>query len=111
MAFEIHGTEGAIHWDFERMNELQVFTTDGTHDGYTTIQSSPAHPGHIHFNPGPAVGLGYDDLKVIEVYHFLQSIANGKQGKPGFAEALAVGNVLAAIVRSWASERWKKIID
>jgi|TARA_B100000809_G_scaffold39774_1_gene34766 predicted dehydrogenase len=111
MAFEIHGTEGAIHWDFERMNELQVFTTDGTHDGYTTIQSSPAHPGHIHFNPGPAVGLGYDDLKVIEVYHFLQSIANGKQGKPGFAEALAVGNVLAAIVRSWASERWEKIID
>ncbi len=109
MAFEVHGTEGAIRWDFERMNELQLFTVDGSHDGFVTLQSGPAHPGHMHFNPGPAVGLGYDDLKAIETYHFLQSVAAGRQGEPGFSEAVAVSGVLSAIERSWTSDRWETV--
>ncbi len=109
MAFEIHGTKGAVRWDFERMNELQLYSVDGPHDGFVTLQSGPAYPGHAHFNPGPAVGLGYDDLKAIETFHFLQSIAAGRQGEPGFGEALAVARVLSAIERSWSSERWETI--
>ena len=109
MAFEIHGTKGAVRWDFERMNELQLYTADGPHDGYVTLQSGPAYPGHGHFNPGPAVGLGYDDLKAIETFHFLQSIAAGRQGEPGFNEAMAVARVLSAIERSWSSDRWETI--
>lgn len=111
MAFEVHGTEGALKWDFERMNELQVYraSDDGSRDGYTTIFSGPTHPGHAHFNPGPAIALGYDDLKVIEAYHFLQSLATGQQGVPGFADVLAVARVLAAMERSWTSERWESV--
>ncbi|MDE2845411.1 MAG: Gfo/Idh/MocA family oxidoreductase [Gemmatimonadota bacterium] len=109
MAFEIHGTKGAVRWDFERMNELQLYTVDGPHDGFVTLQSGPAYPGHAHFNPGPAVGLGYDDLKAIETFHFLQSIAAGRQGEPGFSEARAVAEVLAAVERSWSSDRWESV--
>jgi len=111
MAFEVHGTQGAIRWDFERMNEMQIFldTGDETRDGYTTIYSGPSHPGHAHFNPGPAIALGYDDLKVIEAYHFLSSIAAGRQGSPGFSDVAAVARVLAAVERSWLSERWEKV--
>ncbi|MXZ73771.1 MAG: Gfo/Idh/MocA family oxidoreductase [Gemmatimonadetes bacterium] len=109
MAFEIHGTKGAVRWDFERMNELQLYTVDGPHDGFVTLQSGPAHPGHVHFNPGPAVGLGYDDLKAIETFHFLQTIAAGRQGEPGFSEARAVAEVLAAVERSWSSDRWETV--
>jgi predicted dehydrogenase len=71
MAFEVHGTRGALHWDFERMNEIHLFLSDsdGGHNGYTRIVSGPEHPFHAHFNPGPGVGLGYEDLKLIEVYH------------------------------------------
>ena len=109
MAFEIHGTKGAVRWDFERMNELQLYSVDGPHDGFVTLQSGPAYPGHAHFNPGPAVGLGYDDLKAIETFHFLQSIEAGRQSEPGFCEALAVARVLSAIERSWSSDRWETI--
>ena len=109
MAFEIHGTKGSVRWDFERMNELQLYSVDDPHDGFVTLQSGPAYPGHAHFNPGPAVGLGYDDLKAIETFHFLQSIAAGRQGDPGFGEALAVARVLSAIERSWSSDRWETI--
>jgi hypothetical protein len=27
-AFEVHGSRGAVAWDFERMNELLIFRPD-----------------------------------------------------------------------------------
>ncbi|MDX1522758.1 MAG: Gfo/Idh/MocA family oxidoreductase, partial [Anaerolineae bacterium] len=109
--FEINGTEGAIKWNFERMNELEVQfrSKDEAEDGYRTILSGPAHPYHARFNPGPGIGTGYEGLKVVEAFNFLKSVAEGKQGSPGFEEALAVANVQTAIERSWESERWEKV--
>lgn len=110
--FELYGDQGALKWNFERMNELSVqFRNEETpaEDGFSTILSGPAHPFHHYFNPGPGIGLGYDDLKAIEAYHFLQSVATGQQGEPGFSEALAVANVQTAVVRSWESERWEPV--
>lgn len=112
MGFEIHGTRGAIKWTMERMNELQLQWRNDAHpaeDGYTTLLSGPAHPYHAHFNPGWGVNLGYDDLKVIEAYNFLQTIVSGKQGEPGFAEAEAVARVQQAMMRSWESGRWETV--
>lgn len=112
MSFEIHGTKGAIKWNMERMNELQLQWRNDTNpaeDGYLTLLSGPAHPYHRHFNPAWGLNLGYDDLKVIEAYNFLKSIATGQQGEPGFAEAMAVANVQQAIVRSWKSQRWEAV--
>jgi predicted dehydrogenase len=111
MAFEVHGTSGALAWDFERMNELNLYLSTGasSDSGYTRIPSGPDHPFHAHFNPAPANGLGYDDLKVIEAHQFLQSIVAERQGVPGFREALAVAQVQAAIQRSWETERWENV--
>ena len=112
MSFEIHGTKGAIKWNMERMNELQVQWRNDANpaeDGYTTLLSGPAHPYHRHFNPAWGLNLGYDDLKVIEAYNFLHSVVSGRQGEPGFAEALNVARVQQAIARSWESERWEAV--
>jgi predicted dehydrogenase len=110
-SFEIEGTLGAISWNFERMNELQVFCPDGTgvHDGYSRIVSGPSHPFHARFNPAAGTGLGYDDLKTIEAHHFLKSISEKRQGEPGFAEALRVAEVLDAIERTWETGRWQEV--
>ncbi len=111
LAWEVHGTGGALNWDFERMNELNLFLSheDSARDGYTRIMSGPEHPFHAQFNPGPGVGLGYEDLKLIEAYQFLKSIRDGKQREPGFREALAVADVLAAIQRSWETGGWENV--
>ncbi|GAC1652608.1 MAG: Gfo/Idh/MocA family oxidoreductase [Ktedonobacteraceae bacterium] len=112
MSFEIYGTQGAIKWNMERMNEIQIQWRNDANpaeDGYTTLLSGPAHPYHSHFNPAWGLNLGYDDLKVIEAYNFLHSVVTGKQGEPGFAEALAVANVQQAIIRSWESEHWETV--
>ncbi len=112
MSFEVHGTQGALKWNMERMNELQLQwrnETNPAEDGYTTLLSGPAHPYHRHFNPAWGLNLGYDDLKVIEAYNFLHSVATGQQGEPGFTQAQAVAHVQQAMLRSWTSERWETV--
>jgi predicted dehydrogenase len=50
--------------------------------------------------------MGYDDLKVIEAYHFLRSIAEGSQHGPGLADAVRSAEALEAMARSAASGLW-----
>ena len=111
MAFELNGTNGALNWNFERMNELQVHLPDQspTQDGYVRLTSDAGHPFHAAFNPAAATGLGYDDLKLIEAYQFLKSIQNNQPNQPGFEEAVAVARVQSAIQQSWDSKSWEFI--
>jgi predicted dehydrogenase len=111
MAFEVNGTKGALSWNFERMNELRIYMpdSDGAHEGYTTIFSGPDHPLHLNFNPGPGIGMGYNDLKIIEAYQFLRSVADGKQQEPSFKAAVAVAEFQAAVEASWESNGWAAV--
>jgi predicted dehydrogenase len=112
LAFEVHGTKGALAWSFERMNELRYFRRDPdspAETGWTTELSGPGHPFHRSFNPGWGVGLGYDDLKVIEAAQFLQGVTTGVQDAPGFEDAAAVARVQQAIAASWESGGWETV--
>lgn len=109
-SFEVHGTEGAIAWDFERMNELQVYLPVVNGDaGYSRVLMGPQHTPFGRFQPGPGLPMGYDDLKVIEASEFLASIADGSQREPGVREALAAARVIAAMERSSSSGLWEPV--
>ena len=190
-AFEIYGEKGALRWDFERMNEAEVFLVGGGGDGggrgenvggngdrgggdgngdrdgdgdsggrgggdgdgvgggdgggvggdgvgvggnigagFTRVVAGEQHPAHAAFNPGEAVGLGYEDLKVIELRDFLRRAAAGKNrhgdnagadrgagdgvghgyaDADGFPRALAAAQVIDAILRSCDSGRWEEV--
>jgi predicted dehydrogenase len=105
--FEVNGTRGAVAWNFERMNELEHYR-DG---GYARELMGPAHPDFARFQPGTGIPMGYDDLKVIEAYRFLQSIADGEQREPGVREIAATARVLDAIARSFQSGAWEEVRD
>lgn len=111
MAFELNGTKGAIKWNFETMNEIQLYLPDQTngHEGFVRILAGPEHPFHLRFNPGPGISIGYEDLKCIEAYHFLQSIVDNTPIAPGLEQAYAFANVDAAIMRSWDSNTWEEV--
>jgi predicted dehydrogenase len=111
-AFEVHGSNGAVAWDFERMNELSVFLALENGDrGYARVIMGPQHEPFQRFQPGPGLPMGYDDLKVIEAALFLDSIARGEQREPGVREALAAAKVIAAMGRSSASGAWEPVGD
>jgi predicted dehydrogenase len=108
-AFEVHGSRGAVAWDFERMNELAVFLAHDGDAGYSRIVMGPQHEPFSHFQPGPGLQMGYDDLKVIEASLFLESVVDGTQREPGVREALAAADVIAAMARSSSSGAWETV--
>jgi predicted dehydrogenase len=112
LKIEVNGTQGSLIWDFERMNELQVHYNrdhDPIREGYTRLFSNPDYPFHDRFNGGQGTGLGYEDLKTIEVSQFLASVLNGEQAAPSIEDALAVARVHDAISRSWDSRTWEEV--
>ena len=113
MALETNGRRGAASWDFERMNELRLAREDaaGNLRGFQVVPSGPDHPFHLNFNPGPAIGLSYEDTLVIELHDFVRGIVEGKQGPTGLGAAVAVADVQDAIRRSWRSGSWESVGD
>jgi predicted dehydrogenase len=109
-AFEINGTEGAVRWSFERMNELEVYGETATGDrGYAVVQTGPGHGEFARFQPGAGLPLSFDDLEVVEAWLFLQSVADGLQRAPGVVEIVRATDVIEAIVRSSVSGRWETV--
>jgi predicted dehydrogenase len=112
MAFDLHASEGAIGWNLERMNELQLYlATDEPHSGYTTVYGGERFPYHGNFVPGSANGIGFEDLVVIEDYEFCRSVADRRPHRPGFEDALAAVSVQAALLRSMESGRWEDVVS
>ncbi|MFE2029836.1 Gfo/Idh/MocA family protein [Streptomyces hygroscopicus] len=105
--FEIHGTKGAVHWDFRRMGELGVSRGTAYQDQpVSTVYVGPGHGEYGAFQPGAANSMGYDDLKVIEAYHFLRSIAEGTAHGATLEDAVRSATVLDAMARSAERGAW-----
>jgi predicted dehydrogenase len=105
--FEIHGTTGALFWDYRRMGELGVSRGTAYQDQpVSTVFVGPGHGEYAAFQPGAANSMGYDDLKVIEAYHFLRSISEGTPYGPTLADAVASATALDAMTRSAQRRAW-----
>jgi predicted dehydrogenase len=105
--FEVHGTRGAVSWDFRRMGELAVSVGDAYQDqAVSTVFVGPPHGEYAAFQPGAAIAMGYDDLKVIEAYHFLRSVAEGKPYGTTLDDAVRSAVALDAMARSVETGGW-----
>jgi predicted dehydrogenase len=112
MAFDAYGTRGAVSWNLERMNELQVYLAeDELHTGYRTVFGGDRFPYHGHFVPGSANGIGFEDLVAIEDYEFCRAIAEERPFAPGFGEAVEWVSVQAALLRSAQSGAWEDVVS
>ena len=110
MAFEVHGSRGALAWDFESLNELRVHLTDDPlHAGYTTVRGGDRFGHHGAFAPGNGNAIGVEDLIVIEDHEFCRSVVARRPHHPGFDDALNYVSVQAALLRSCDSGRWEDV--
>ncbi len=104
LSLEVFGTDGALSFDLERLNELQILTdpaepTSGARRVLVTDESHPYlsawwPPGHV---------LGWDHTFTSQAADLLTAIGAGERPSPSFAEGLAVQRVLAAIEESAAA--------
>lgn len=108
LSWEITGTKGALMFTQERMNELLIYNGGFARgrDGFTRIESGPAHPPYGNFCPATGHHLGFNDLKVIEVAELLDAIASGGKCNPDFREAYEVQRTIEAMQTSSRERNW-----
>jgi predicted dehydrogenase len=105
--FEVHGSTGALAWDFRRMGELQMcLDQDYQAASWTTHRVSPGDAEAGAFQPDTAIPLSFDDLKVIEAKRLLTSIVTGKPDGATIADMVATARLVDATLRSDAEKRW-----
>ncbi|MFJ6834385.1 Gfo/Idh/MocA family protein [Streptomyces sp. NPDC091209] len=108
--FEIHGTKGAVFWDFRRMGELGVSRGTTYQDQpVSTVYVGPGAGDYAAFQPGAANSMGYDDLKVVEAHTFLRSIADNRPYGATPVDAVRSATALDAMARSAESGAWVTI--
>ena len=105
LTFEIYGSEGALAFDLERMNELQFYSRqDPEHArGFRTILATePVHPYVAHWWP-PGHTIGYEHTFVHAVADFIEAIERGTTIEPNFEDGVRCIRVLEAGLQSAAS--------
>ncbi len=105
--FEVHGTKGALKWDFRRMNELQVCVDQDYQNAFYATQFATPGDGELAaFQPGANNPMGFDDLKVIEARRLVQSIADGKPHGATIHDALIAARTVDAMIASADERKW-----
>ncbi|MGW1050665.1 Gfo/Idh/MocA family protein [Streptomyces sp. NPDC002521] len=108
--FEVHGTKGSVSWDFRRLNELAVSRGSTYQDQpVSTVYVGPGAGEFAAFQPGAANAMGYDDLKVIEAYRFVRSVAEGVPYGATLADAVRSAAVLDAMTLAAERGSWVEV--
>lgn len=112
LKWEIHGTEGTIVFDQERLNEIKLFTkqADPATDGFRTILTGPAHPPYSAFLPNGGHSLGYMDVKICELHELLNAIELDLPVWPDFSAGLVIEKVMDAVDMSSQNQSWVNIV-
>jgi predicted dehydrogenase len=108
---EINGEKGSIHFNLERMNELQVFwvgeepkETQGFH---TVLVTEDYHPWLENWWPQGHI-IGWEHTFIHEITHFLDCIVHDKEVAPygaTFEDGYRAAVVCDAIAESAATKR------
>jgi predicted dehydrogenase len=105
--FVVHGTTGALSWDFRRMGQLAVSRGGSSQDQpVATVYVGPGAGHYGAFQPGAGIAMGYDDLKVVEAREFLRSIAEGRSCGATLHDAVRAAVTLDALAESAAGGSW-----
>jgi predicted dehydrogenase len=110
-AFEINGSKGSIKFDFERVNELQVYFTDDAEDVQGFRRVLATDPAHAYMDAWWPAGhtIGYEHTFTHEVLELMNALSEGRQPVPNFVDGVKCQEVLEAVDLSIAERRWVKL--
>lgn len=111
--WEVSGTEGTLVMDGERFNELKLFRQgdDRQDRGFRTLlvgSQVPQFSAFFGFDFGGG-GLGYFDVKVIEVHDLITGIMSGSGPFPAFDFGLRNQQIMEAMETSLTSQGWETL--
>lgn len=112
-AFEINGSLGSVKFDFERMNELEVYLTSDAEDvqGFRRVLATdPAHDYAEAWWP-PGHTIGFEHTFIHEMLELSSAIAEDRQPEPNFNDGVKCQAVLEAVERSIEERRWVQVSE
>lgn len=111
LSFEITGTKGSLVFDQETLSELSLYIADDNpqQQGFKRILVGPEHPDYHAFCVSAGHGLGFNDIKAVEVRDLFQGLMNDKPLWPDFRAATQVNIILDKVVESHAKQVWVEV--
>jgi predicted dehydrogenase len=109
--FEIHGSQGAIRFNLEDLNRLEVFDRNDVEDiqgAHNVMVTGPGHPYASHFWP-PGHIIGYEHTFIATLADFLNCLSKQEVSHPNFDDALEVQKLLDAVQSSARSKAWTSV--
>lgn len=110
--FEVQCTKGAIRFDQERMNELDVYyASDGSNAGFRNIKMGPQHGEFGDVSTTQGLNISWIDLMTIQAHKFLKAVVEGKKVKPDIESGYEVNVLIDALLKSDEEHRWVKVSE
>ncbi|MGI6165753.1 MAG: Gfo/Idh/MocA family protein [Limnochordia bacterium] len=109
--FEINGSLGSVRFDFERMNEMEYYSTEDAegYQGFRRIQTTEAvHPYMQAWWPAGHI-IGYEHTFIHEMKDFIESIVEDRLPEPNFRDGVECQRVLHAVEKSIDNRTWVQI--
>ena len=110
--YDIVGRLGSLSWTNDRLNELQHYSANDAPDrgGFKRIETNPSHPYYGAYYPIGNIGMGYNDMKAIEVRELIQAVAGETvEVWPNFEIAHRIQRCVDATILSHQERRWVNI--
>ncbi|MGG4341427.1 Gfo/Idh/MocA family protein [Paenibacillus lautus] len=112
-SFEINGSLGSVKFDFERMNELEVYFTSDDEDvqGFRRVLATdPVHDYMEAWWP-PGHTIGFEHTFTHEILELSTAISEGRQPMPNFEDGVKCQAVLEAVDKSIEERRWVQLSE
>ncbi|MBC8259706.1 MAG: Gfo/Idh/MocA family oxidoreductase [SAR324 cluster bacterium] len=108
LAFELNGSKGTLVFTQEHFNELRLYQANQQpgRDGFKILEAGPNHGTYAKFCPAPGHQLGFNELKIIEVFQILHALGASGKSWPDFHEAYEIQKILVAVNNSAKESRW-----
>jgi len=111
LRLEIFGSEGALIFNLERLNELEFYSRadERNEQGFRTIMvTESSHPYLSAWWPAGHI-IGWEHTFIHEVRDLLLAIGKGENVHPDFYDGLRCQQVLDAAIQSAAKGRWVQV--
>jgi predicted dehydrogenase len=112
-SFEINGSKGSIRFTFEKMNELEFWSSSDPKEiqGFRTISvTEPEHPYMKSWWPAGHI-IGYEHTFIHELRDYMEDILLDRMPEPNFYDGVKCQEVLEAVELSVRERRWVKISE
>jgi predicted dehydrogenase len=105
---EVSGTKGALVFDCEHMNELQLSTEASPGRGFTRVTVGPKEDGGLYWTL-TGLSVGFAETVTLHMLDFVRAVERREPAVTSFRDGLRAQEVIHAAEVSAETGRWESV--